>query len=37
MEEVKAWFTSRGLGPRDLAKGLLIHEVRLATGNPYKK
>jgi len=24
---VRAWFTSRGLGPRDLAKGLLIHEV----------
>ena len=27
MEEIKSFFTSRGLGTSELAKGLVIHEV----------
>ena len=29
MEEIKSFFTSRGLGTSELAKGLVIHEVDL--------
>ena len=39
MEEIKSFFTSRGLGTSELAKGLVIHEVpsSFQTASEYEK